>query len=124
MPVSRRELSGLDPAGLNGPTVTWKPNYPKTVPVTGAAAAALACMPGCLGADIYATGGQEKSGHSPNSAHYQNQAVDMRLPDGTTTDQVLQCAKSCGFQAGWYEDWGNPHIHVQLTPGNGVPAIR
>jgi len=43
-------------------------------------------------------------GTAHNSAHYQNQAVDMRLPDGTTIDQVLQCAKSCGFQAGWYEN--------------------
>jgi hypothetical protein len=49
------DLSGGTPyqiaenGGTTAPphTVTWKPNYPKTVPVTGAAAAALACMPGC-----------------------------------------------------------------------------
>lgn len=104
--------------------VIWKTNYPNTIPVDGAAGETLQCTARCVGRDLYATGGQEqwRDGivggdllHSPNSAHYENQAVDFRGLS-VQSSKVLSCSANCGFRAGWWENWGQPHWHFQLNP--------
>ena len=113
-------------------SVTWKSNYPNTIPVDGITGEALQCTARCTGQDIQATGGQEKwlNGkdgskllHSPNSAHYSNEAVDFRALT-VTNSKVLSCSANCGFGAGWWEGGKQPHWHFQQTPGNGVPPIK
>jgi hypothetical protein len=122
-PRSRLALAGYEGVANEGEYgVTWKPNYPATVPVVGETADALICTAKCVGNDIYATGGREATGHSKGSHHYDNEAVDFRkvsVPDS----KVLACAANCGFEAGWFESWGTPHWHFQLRPGNNVPRI-
>lgn len=122
----------IDPWGL----IHWNKPPPATVPVTGDALQAIQCTESCLkgktcnsNLDLLLTGGQEQSGHSQNSHHYINQAVDIAGPNfnQVTTAQVLECAKQCGFGAGFFESYPNnsnrDHWHVQINPGNGVPAI-
>jgi RHS repeat-associated protein len=118
--LARSGYEGVADEGEFG--VTWKPNYPDTVPVDGAAADALYCTARCVGNDVYATGGQELSGHSKGSHHYVGEAVDFRSLS-VTSSKVLACSANCGFEAGWFESWGAPHWHFQLRPGNGVPRI-
>ena len=107
--------------------VTWKQNYPDTIPATGHANDALQCTAKCTGADLFATGGQEQTGHSKTSHHYRNEAVDFRAL--TVADsKVLACAANCGFKAGAWESAipGKrfPHWHFQLNKGNRVPELK
>lgn len=113
--------------------VTWKDNYPNTIPVDGGASDALQCTANCVGRNVFATGGQEqwRDGivggtllHSPNSAHYSDTAVDFRALD-VPNSKVLSCSANCGFRAGWWENWGNPHWHFQLntSPSAKPPTI-
>lgn len=111
---------GVADEGKGG--VTWKKNYPATIPVDGQTADALQCTAQCIGSDLFGTGGQEQSGHSAGSHHYPGEAVDFR-PLTVQSSKVFSCSANCGFEAGWFENWGNPHWHFQLRPGNGVPRI-
>lgn len=41
-------------------------------------------------------------------------------------NDVMDCAARCGFGAGHFEDYpgeNRDHWHLQMTPGNGVPAL-
>ena len=131
--VLNNPLSYVDPLGL----VHYNAPAPRTVPVQGATATALQCVETCLqrstnnpSLDLLITGGAETTGHSAHSHHYQGQACDIansRFNSNLTTPQVMSCAAQCGFGAGQYEQFkNNPnrnHWHLQLTPGNGVPAL-
>jgi RHS repeat-associated protein len=130
----RLARSGYTGAASEGSfDVTWKDNYPNTIPVDGGAADALQCTANCVGRNVFATGGQEqwKDGieggtllHSVNSAHYGDTAVDFRALD-VSSSKVLSCSANCGFRAGWWENWGNPHWHFQLnmSPSAKPPTI-
>ena len=129
----RLARSGYTGAASEGSfDVAWKDNYPNTIPVDGGAADALQCAANCIGRNVFATGGQEKwkdgveGGtllHSANSAHYDDTAVDFRAVDAPSS-KVLSCSANCGFRAGWWENWGNPHWHFQLnTSPNAKPPM-
>jgi len=113
---------GSQVANEGDQNITWKPNYPATIPVDDPAADALQCTANCIGRDLYATGGQEQSGHSKNSDHYIDEAVDFRSVNATAS-KVLSCAANCGYEGGWFESWKKSHWHFQLRAGNGVPQI-
>ena len=130
--VDGNPISYIDPLGLyhyNAPA-------PRTVPVTGATATNLQCVETCLqgragnsALDLLITGGAETTGHSRNSRHSSGEACDIAGPrfNSVTDADVRQCASQCGFGAGQFETFSdNPnrnHWHLQLTPGNGVPAL-
>ena len=118
--LARSGYAGVAKEGDFG--VGWKSNYPTTIQVAGGAADALQCTANCVGNDIFATGGQEQSGHSTGSHHYFGEAVDFRSLS-VTSSKVMSCSANCGFEAGWFESWGTPHWHFQLRPGNSVPRI-
>lgn len=125
-------VSFIDPEGL----VRYNAPAPRTVPVEGATLTALQCVESCLqratgnqNLDLMITGGAETSGHSRHSHHSIGQACDIansNVNRGLTSDNVGTCAASCGFGAGQYETFSNNpnrnHFHLQLQPGNGVPA--
>ena len=110
---------------------------PITVPVEGKTFDALVfaetCLKGTTGnlnIDLLVTGGAEKENHSPRFHHYKGEACDTANPKfnaGLTDNDVMSCAKSCGFRAGQYETFSKKpnrdHWHLQLTPGNEVPPI-
>lgn len=122
-----------DPFGLyryNAPS-------PRTVPVPEPTANALRYLEACLqretnnpDLDLLVTGGAETTGHSRNSHHSRGEACDIAQPrfnPGLNNTNVDECAVRCGFGAGQYETFpNNPnrnHWHLQITPGNGVPAL-
>lgn len=128
-----------DPIGFSDPTglITYNAPAPRTEPVTGPTLGALQCVENCLrkatgndALDLLITGGAESKGHSKNSHHGKGEACDIAGPasnKGLNNDNVMGCATQCGFGAGQYESFpDNPnrnHWHLQMTPGNGVPAI-
>ncbi len=125
-------LCGFDPLGL----IWWNQEPPDTVPATGNTMVRLQCIESCLnaeddwdGAGLLCTGGQEQSGHSQNSHHYSNNAVDIAGSsfNNYSNSAVNSCAAQCGFGAGHYEDLpgtAEDHWHFQVEPGNGVPALQ
>jgi RHS repeat-associated protein len=130
--VGNNPINFIDPSGL----IHYNKKPPWTVPVQGQTLLALQCVERCLrdktgncSLDLLITGGAEKSGHSPNSAHYNAGAVDIAGPqfNPVTGANVMSCAVSCGFGAGQFENFpNNPnrnHWHLQLHPGDGVPPI-
>lgn len=82
---------------------------------------------GNLKLDLVVTGGAEASGHSKNSRHATGEACDIAGSNPISQDDMGSCAASCGFGAGQYEKFTNnpnrDYWHLQLKPGNGVPAI-
>jgi hypothetical protein len=105
------------------------------VPPSGTTLEALRCLEKCLEyvtrkpCDLLVTGGQEKTGHSKNSHHYKNEAVDIAGPqyNNYSDTDMFDCGYRCGFKAGHFESfpdqpWKN-HWHLQISPGNGVPAL-
>jgi RHS repeat-associated protein len=122
-----------DPFGL---LWYWPPNSDRTVPPTGKTLEALECTEKCLGAEemwdgqgLLITGGAEKKGHCATSLHYKGLAVDIagKKFQPFKDEDVLKCAKDCGFTHGWYEDWYKSdkkhHWHLQIGPGNNVPSL-
>jgi len=123
--VAENPINYIDPSG----EIHYNYPPPRTVPVTGKTAAALQCLENCLqcltnnpNLDLFVTGGAEQSGHTKNSYHYRNEAVDISYSNPVTTYQVFQCGESCGFSAGLSEP-ALHHWHLQLRPGNGVPLL-
>ena len=130
--VGGNPISFVDPFGL----LRYNAPAPRTVPVAGATGAALQCVETCLqgrtnnpSLDLLITGGAETTGHSRNSHHSRGEACDIAGPNtnDVSTPDVMACATECGFGAGQYEQFPNnpnrDHCHLQLTPGNGVPAL-
>ena len=108
------------------------PEIPRTSMPTGSTYNAMECLESCLGGDLIVTGGNEQSGHSPNSQHYNNNACDIAGPSNGNSQasdpiKTNMCARSCGFSNGQYESFPNnpnrDHYHLQITPGNGVPKL-
>ncbi len=129
--VGGNPINRVDPLGL----IWWNQDAPDTVPVTGPTKTKLQCVETCLGAGddwkgdgLLCTGGKEKSGHSKNSHHYSNNAVDIAGSrfNPYSNAAVTSCAAQCGFGAGQYEDLPGTkkdHWHFQNQPGNGLPAL-
>ncbi len=66
------------------------------------------------------SGGTEPSGHSTDSEHYDNNALDisgMNKQYGLTDDMVRQAAVAAGFPYGFFEANKN-HWHIQTTANN------
>jgi RHS repeat-associated protein len=128
--VANNPVNRIDPLGL----IHYNAPAPRTVPVQGQTLQALQCTEQCLqtatnnpNLNLLITGGAEPTGHSQNSHHYSGQACDIHQSNPVNTNQVMTCAAQCGFGAGQPETFpDNPnrnHWHLQLTPGNGVPAL-
>ena len=102
---------------------------PKTVAPSGDNEKALQCLANCSGADeVLVTGGAEKSGHSRNSLHYEDKAVDIVGPPYNKLEhgRMMRCASSCGYTHGWWEVKGSPeqdHWHFQIGERGPVPRL-
>ncbi len=131
--VGNSPLMYSDPYGLLTPNRNDPiPEIPRTSMPTGSTYNAMECLESCLGGDLIVTGGNEQSGHSPNSQHYNNNACDIAGPSNGNSQasdpiKTNMCARSCGFSNGQYESFPNnpnrDHYHLQITPGNGVPKL-
>lgn len=133
--VDGNPIAYYDPFGL----IRYNRPAPKTVPASGPTATDLQCVETCMQRktnnptlDLLITGGSEKLGHSKASHHYRGEACDVAGPRanpvGSDGDgEMKECAVACGFGAGQFENFPkNPnrdHWHLQLIPGNGVPAL-
>jgi RHS repeat-associated protein len=129
--VGNSPVRFFDPLGW----IRWNKNPPDTVPVTGQTLTNLQCVEKCLqqqtnnpSLDLLMTGGAEATGHTPGSHHPRGEACDIAGPafNPVTGNQVLGCASRCGFGAGHFEDYpgvNRDHWHIQIYPGNGVPAL-
>jgi hypothetical protein len=113
----------------SSPSIKYNAPAPRTVPVSGDNATALQCTVNCAGAtSVLVTGGAEQSGHSRNSLHYQDKAVDIpgRPFNNLNHTDVMRCARSCGYTNGWWEVKGSSvkdHWHLQIGEGSRVPVI-
>jgi hypothetical protein len=80
--------------------------------------------------DLVITGGAEKYCdprnplrlcHSPNSEHYNGNAVDFGFGANRGIERMrgrfFCCAAKCGFQFGQTEGGRGPHYHIQTVPG-------
>ena len=127
--VSNNPVHFTDPLGwirYNNPDVTV------TTPPTGANLAALQCFETCSGHEVLVNGGQETTGHR-GRAHGMNLACDVASPrfnPHLNDDNVLNCARRCGYDHGWYESFpgrpGRDHWHLQIGstgPGDRVPSL-
>lgn len=128
--VGGNPISYIDPSGL----VRYNAPPPRTVPVDGQTSKSLVCVETCLmgrtgnfNLDLLVTGGAEKERHSSRSSHYKGEACDVSTSNPVSREDMNSCAASCGFGGGQLELFPNnprrDHWHLQLTPGNGVPAI-
>jgi RHS repeat-associated protein len=128
--VGGNPVSYADPWGL----IRYNAPAPRTVPVDGETSKKLVCVETCLmgrtrnlSLDLLVTGGAEKAKHSSSSYHYKGEACDISTSNPVSQEDMNSCAASCGFGGGQLELFPkNPnrdHWHLQLTPGNGVPAI-
>ena len=126
--IFNQQKSSVSPPGSaqqNSAKLKYNKPPPATVPPTGETLEALQCTADCLGLDeVLVTGGSETTGHSPNSLHSQNKAVDIAGPrfNNVDTQTVLECASGCGFSHGHFESFSNnanrEHWHVQTRPEN------
>jgi len=128
--VGNNPVNFVDPLGL----IHYNAPPPRTVPVQGETLEDLECVEQCLqdatnnpNLDLLITGGAERRGHSRRSHHYRGKACDIHGSNPVKNGDVMSCAAQCGFGAGRWESFrNNPnrnHWHLQLTPGNGVPAL-
>ena len=122
-------MNWIDPHGM----LRYNKPPPATVPPTGntleSAKCVETCVRGFLTKDLLVTGGEEKTGHSPNSCHYESEAVDFAGPKfNSVPDEVMmECAKDCGFGHGMFEDYpgdNRDHWHFQFGQGLGVPEVK
>jgi len=107
-------LSFIDIAGL----YYYKPGVSEADPEVNRI---LNCMDSCLNTNLGISGGSEKIGHSPGSAHYIGKAADIsvRMNPTLNTKDVMRCAKQCGARCAWDETnkpGVYPHWHIQSIP--------
>lgn len=101
-------------------------NSPKTVMPSGGTLAALVAFVDNSGLKtVVITGGAETSGHSTNSFHGKDLAIDVagKRFNKLTHDQARIAALNAGFTHGIYEDFrgtGKDHWHFQIGTGNGL----
>jgi hypothetical protein len=128
--VEANPISFFDPFGL----IRYNAPPPRTVPVDGRTAKNLLCLETCLMGrtgnlklDLLVTGGAEKGAHSSKSHHYKGEACDVSTSNPVSKDDMNNCAAACNFGGGQLELFPDKpsknHWHLQLIPGNGVPAI-
>ena len=119
--------------------IRYNASPPRTVPPSGENAKALQCTADCVGADeILVTGGAEQSGHSRNSLHYQDKAVDIVGPPFNNVEhrEIMWCARACGYTHGGWEVNGRfyadgdargsiykDHWHFQVGGSGRVPSL-
>ena len=122
----------VDPNGL---ARYGRPEYnappPRTEPVPLDLEWKVTCLELCLDKDLIVTGGSEKycdptqpnkMCHTPNSQHYNGNAVDFGFSANPGIQGMRKkffcCAASCGFKYGQTET-KPPHYHLQTVPGTG-----
>ena len=116
--------------GQQGATITYNAPPPRTVPPSGENERALVCTLTCAGGgNVLVTGGAEKSGHSRNSLHYEDKAVDIVGPpyNNLQHETMMRCAGRCGYTHGWWEFKGSPqrnHWHFQIGERGRVPPLK
>ena len=100
----------------------------KTDPVTGETHEKAVCFDECVPGKAPITGGKEANGHTKNSFHPQNKAIDVSTWRNPllTDENVAQCASKCGFTH-WQKHWNRKykvysHWHLQIGEGNGLGA--
>ena len=146
-------LTGIDPRGLDNPSMGYygdayrdpyspyglpAPKYnarpPRTVPTTAQNEIRSMCIASCLTRpdevcpQVVITGGSEGQPYHQGPAHPQTRAVDYGLGSnswlrGKDPAKVMACARQCGFDHGWFENWGDPHWHFQKGSGGNVPPL-
>ena len=136
-PLGFFDPEGLDSQGLQNPPFRYNQPPPGTVPLTPDMVDRVKCIARCLGTCdkgidwhplyLVVTGGSEARGHARTSLHPKSLAVDFsaaRNPELFQKDQdnVVRCAKSCGFTHGWIEPKPK-HYHFQIGAGAGVPPL-
>ncbi len=80
---------------------------------------------GCGLKSVLITGGNESNGHSKNSFHGKNLAIDVagRRFNKLTNTKVRSSASKAGFTHGVYENFKGTkrdHWHLQIGAGNGL----
>jgi RHS repeat-associated protein len=125
--VGGNPMVAIDPLGL----IHYNANPPQTVPVSGPTSTNLQCVENCLGkklnrnVDLLISGGAETTGHSLHSRHYVGEACDVSDFNRIDPADIFACAEQCGFGGAQHETFRRTprrnHMHLQLSPGNGVP---
>ena len=101
-------------------------NGPKTVMPTGKTLESLIkFVDECGLKTVIITGGAEKTGHSEQSFHGKDLAIDVagKKFNKLSDDQARVAAGKAGFTHGVYEDFrglGKDHWHFQIGAGNGL----
>ncbi|MDB2448668.1 hypothetical protein N9W78_00040 [bacterium] len=101
-------------------------NGPKTDLPSGANLMALSNFADATGQDsVLINGGQEAAGHSQNSLHGQNLAIDVAGSkfNNLTHEEVASAASDAGYTHGVYENFDGEnadHWHLQMESGNGL----
>ena len=136
-PLGFFDPDGLDSQGLQNPPFRYNQGPPGTVPLTPDMVDRVKCLARCLGTCykgidwhplyLVVTGGAEAKGHARTSLHPKGLAVDFsaaRNPElfQKERDNVIRCAKSCGFTHGWIEPKPK-HYHFQVGAGANVPPL-
>jgi RHS repeat-associated protein len=119
--------------------VAYNKPPPDTVPATGDNGKALNCVANCTGLSVLnVNGAAEKDGHSRNSAHYDNRAVDIAGPpfNRVSHERMMVCAPICGYTHGGWEVRGRfyadgmarssiykDHWHFQIGAKGNVPEL-
>lgn len=138
-PLDTIDPLGLEPPGPYGvsgmaPGIKYNAGAPRTIPVPPDTEKQVDCMMRCLRNPsgqcfpLVITGGSEGAPYHKGPGHPQGRAVDFSLGSnrglgGKDSDNIIRCAKSCGFDYGWFENWGAPHWHFQRGPGGNVPPL-
>jgi hypothetical protein len=138
-PIATIDPQGLEPAGAYGPhwsvpSIRYNNVPPRTIPVPKQVEDQVTCLMKCLRdpngqcLPLVITGGAEGPPYHKGPAHGQGRAVDLSIASnpglsGKDSDNIVRCAKTCKFDYGWFESWGNPHWHFQNGPGGNVPPL-
>ena len=116
----------LYPAYKTKKGTTIQMNGKKTgLPTGNALTALIKFADGCGLKSILITGGYESKGHSKNSFHGKNLAIDVagRRFNKLTNTKVRSSASTAGFTHGIYENFKGTkrdHWHLQIGAGNGL----